>query len=92
MIEERRFADVRASDDGHEWRWLLFAQNVSYPDSMKVLLRTENRELLAIIETQCPPHPIPCLPLRDSRSTSFSRPAACSRKRTPPMSFAAGSC
>jgi hypothetical protein len=31
MIEQRRFADVRASDNGHEWRWLLFAQNLFGP-------------------------------------------------------------
>ena len=28
MIEERRFADVRASDDGDEWRGFLFAQDI----------------------------------------------------------------
>jgi hypothetical protein len=27
MVEERRFSDVGASDDGNEWGWFLFAQN-----------------------------------------------------------------
>jgi hypothetical protein len=26
MVEERRFANVGASDDSDEWGWLLFAQ------------------------------------------------------------------
>jgi hypothetical protein len=26
MIEECRFADVRPSNNGHEWRWFLFTQ------------------------------------------------------------------
>jgi hypothetical protein len=28
MVEQRRFTDVRASDDGDEREWLLFAQSL----------------------------------------------------------------
>src|SRR5208337_502382 len=28
MVEQSRFADVRASDNGDEWGWLLFAQSI----------------------------------------------------------------
>jgi hypothetical protein len=27
MVEQRRFTNVRASDDGYEWGWFLLAQS-----------------------------------------------------------------
>src|SRR6267378_1349214 len=94
MIEQRRFPDVRASDDGNERGWLFLAQSVLLLKTFSSLKAGMSYEAHpVIIETPCLPHPIPCLirklGLWDSLCTSSLRPKACSRKRTPPTNSAA---
>src|SRR6202167_5271992 len=100
MVEERRFTDVRASHDGDERRWLLFAQRlfllrglISLPGPRVDLASKMSCEVHAvIIETPCLPHLIPFHRLKDSRSINSLRREDCSRKRIPPTSFGADNC